>query len=281
MRFRPLSIQWRFAKLAWIKADGDEVAKVKPRSYCCSFALEGQWRRKSFRLAAWIGLGLATSLAQAHPEGVVECRAEVRLERDQLQSMRAELWLDKAHSEQALGQVRTKDSKNIDPKRMALLTDSVRSQFARYDWLFDLKADGQSQKLELKAPPSLDFVDGRLRLLIDQVVAQAPATAPAAEPKLWTITCFDPSYYWAPVFRKSAPTSLKNPLKSHDFHADDDKESTPDPVSGHRSIKIDARAQDPEAIQVSGCSGRRPALSAEGVQAPRAGVAQLDWVCQP
>jgi ABC-type uncharacterized transport system substrate-binding protein len=221
------------------------------------------------------------AIAQAHPEGTVDCRAEVHLEGGRLQSMRAELWMDKTHSVQALGQVRAKDSKKIDPKRMELLTESVRIQFARYQWLFDLKADGQSQKMELKSPPSLDFVDGRLRLLIDQVPSNSSATTSVAVPKLWTISCFDPSYYWAPAFRKSAPTSSKNPLKEHDSHAEDDKDAAPDPVSGHRSIKIDKSPQDPDALKVSGCSGRRAARLEDGVQVPRAGVAQLDWICQP
>jgi ABC-type uncharacterized transport system substrate-binding protein len=254
---------------------------VNPCSYARGFGLSGWVGRTWLRFVAPLSLGLASALAQAHPEGTVECRAEVRLEQGHLQSLRAELWLDKPHSNQALGQVRVRDTKNIDPKRMALLADSIRSQFARYQWLFDLKADGQSQKLELMAPPIVDFVDGRLRLLIDQVASRTTPRDAENAPKLWTITCFDPTYYWAPVFRKSAPTSVKSTAKPHDVSADEDKESVPDPVSGHRSIKIDPRAQDPAAIQVSGCSGRRPALAADGIQVPQGGVAQLDWVCQP
>jgi ABC-type uncharacterized transport system substrate-binding protein len=237
--------------------------------------------RTAFRCSTALSFGLMAAVAQAHPEGTVDCRAEIHLEGGRLQSMRAELWLDRTHTLQALVQVRAKDSKKIDPKRMELLTDSVRMQFARYQWLFDLKADGQSQKMELKAPPALDFVDGSLRLLIDQVASQSSAAAPGPPPKLWTISCFDPSYYWAPAFRKSAPTSGKGAAKAHDSHAEDDKDTPPDPVSGHRSIKVDKSPQDPEAIKVSGCSGRQAARPEDGVQVPRAGVAQLDWVCQP
>jgi ABC-type uncharacterized transport system substrate-binding protein len=254
---------------------------LNPRSYFGGFFFAERWSRTWLRFAALLGLSLATELAQAHPEGTVECRAEVRLERGHLQSLRAELWLDKPHSNQALGQVRVKDTKNIDPKRMELLADSVRSQFARYQWLFDLKADGQSQKLELMAPPIVDFVDGRLRVVIDQVASRSSPRESESAPKLWTITCFDPTYYWAPVFRKYALAPSKNITKPQDASSDEDKDVAPDPVSGHRSIKIDPRAQDPAAIQVSGCSGRRPALASDGVQVPRGGVAQLDWVCQP
>jgi ABC-type uncharacterized transport system substrate-binding protein len=239
------------------------------------------WVRSALSCAAALGFGLMATTALAHPEGTVDCRAEVHLEGGRFQSMRAELWLDRTHTLQALGQVRAKDSKKIDPKRMELLTDSVRMQFARYQWLFDLKADGQSQKMELKSPPSLDFVDGRLRLLIDQVASVSSATSADVVPKLWTISCFDPSYYWAPAFRKSVPTATKSGSKSHDGHAEDEKDAPPDPVSGHRSIKIDKSPQDPDALKVSGCSGRRSGRSEDGVQVPRAGVAQLDWVCQP
>ncbi len=254
---------------------------MNPGCYFGGFILVGGVSRRWLRFATSLGLGLATALAQAHPEGTVECRAEVRLEGGRFQSMRSELWLDKPHSVQALGQVRARDSKNIDPKRMELLAESVRAQFARYQWLFDLKADGQSQKLALRAPPSVEFVDGTLRVLIDQVASQTPAAGPENAPKLWTISCFDPTYYWAPVFRKSALTSDKAPKKSSDSHDDDDKSSAPDPLSGHRTIKLDPRAQDPEALKVSGCSDRRAAVAADGVQAPRSGVAQLAWVCQP
>ncbi len=254
---------------------------MNPSGYFGRFISAGRWIRTGLRSATFLGLGLVTALTQAHPEGTVDCRAEVRLESGHLQSLRAELWLDKPHSDQALGQVRARDSKSIDPKRMELLAESVRSQFARYQWLFDLKADGQSQKLELKAPPVVDFVEGRLRVSIDQVASRASSAGPETAPKLWTISCFDPSYYWAPVFRKSAPTSVKNAVKPNDSHADEDKASAPDPLSGHRSIKLDPRAQDPDALKVSGCSGRRAALAADGVQIPRGGVAQLDWVCPP
>jgi ABC-type uncharacterized transport system substrate-binding protein len=253
---------------------------VNPLLIFSGFARPWRAGRIWVRCATLLGLGWVGTLAYAHPEGTLDCRAEVHLEGGRLQSMRAELWLDKAHTLQALGQVRAKDSKKIDPKRMELLSDSVRMQFARYQWLFELKADGQSQKMELKSPPSLDFVDGRLRLLIDQV-ASSTATSASAVPKLWTISCFDPSYYWAPAFRKSAPTSPKSSSIGHEAHVDEDKDTPPDPVSGHRSIKIDKSPQDTEALKVSGCSGRRAARPEDGVQVPRGGVAQLDWVCQP
>jgi ABC-type uncharacterized transport system substrate-binding protein len=239
------------------------------------------WVRKTLRCSAALSFGLLATIAQAHPEGTVDCRAEIHLEGGRLQSMRAELWLDRTHTLQALGQVRAKDSKKIDPKRMELLTDSVRIQFARFQWLFDLKADGQSQKMEPKSPPSLDFVDGSLRLLIDQVASGSSTTSDGAVPKLWTLTCFDPSYYWAPAFRKLVHTSSKSSSKSHEAHPEDDKDPPPLPASGHRSIKVDKSPQDPEAVKVSGCSGRRAARPEDGVQVPRAGVAQLDWVCQP
>ena len=230
---------------------------------------------------ALLSLGLLCASVQAHPEGTVDCRADIRLEAGQLQSMRAELWLDKRHSDQALGQVRAKDSKKIDPKRMELLADSLRAQFARYQWLFDLKADGQSQPLQLKGPPAVEFVDGRLRLLIDQVTANPLPAKDAPSPKLWTISCFDPTYYWATAFRKSAPTSSVAQTKPHDEDHAEEKDAVPDPLTGHRSIKVDPRAQDPLAVQVSGCTARRPALAQDGAQVPRGGVAQLDWVCQP
>ena len=242
------------------------------------------WRgreRALSRYLALLSLGLFCASAQAHPEGRVDCRADIRLEAGRFQSMRAELWLDQRHSDQAFGQVRAKDSKKIDPKRMELLADSLRAQFARYQWLFDLKADGQALATQLKAPPTVEFMEGRLRLLIDQVASNPLPAKDLPIPKLWTISCFDPTYYWATAFRKSAPTSNNELTKRHGDDYGEEKGSTPDPLTGHRSIKVDPSAQDPLAVQVSGCTARRPALAQDGVQPPRGGVAQLDWVCQP
>lgn len=141
---------------------------------------------------AWVAAAAlaACGAAGAHPHGSIDCRADVRMDKGALQSLRGELLLDPEHSRQALALVRDGPEHAPDPARLQRLAFALKMQLARFQWLFALEADGAAVQLAA-AEPRLEIAGERLLVSVDLQPAHA---APVAAQ--WSLRCADPTWYW-------------------------------------------------------------------------------------
>jgi ABC-type uncharacterized transport system substrate-binding protein len=183
---------------------------------------------------------LAPAIGWSHPHGSIECSAEVRLQQGGLAQLRGTLWLDEAHSGEALAAMGGSADQGPDPALMSRFAFGLKRQFGRLNWLFAVQADGQDLPLHA-GDADLAFEGGRLRITV--AFAGEGAAAPARQ---WGVRCADPSYYWVTSFHPSLP-----------------RRASDGPVPG--GVRVDGCVALPLAV---------PAHDARG------GWARHDWRCE-
>jgi ABC-type uncharacterized transport system substrate-binding protein len=226
----------------------------------------GLWRVRVAELALLTGLVGLTSQAHAHPHGSIECRAQVQLEDGRVQALRGELLLDAWHSQQALALLRDA-SGQVDAQRLQRFVFALKMQLGRLNWLFDLQGDGQNVDIKPKADPTVDIVNERIRIAIDY---GPDLNALAAQ--RYSLHCSDPTYYYVTAFGKTIAVAPPEGAIPGDM----------DPAQLAAKLeKIGAVDANPAAVTVRGCAQLRMGVLDEKLGAPRAGMARMDWTCQP
>jgi ABC-type uncharacterized transport system substrate-binding protein len=206
------------------------------------------------------------TLALAHPHGSIECKAQVQLEAGRVQSLRGELLLDAWHSRQAITLLRDANGQ-VDAQRLQRFVFALKMQIGRINWLFDVKADGENVDIQPKADPTVDIVNERIRIAIDY--APDPAAAPAQR---FSLNCNDPTYYYVTAFGKTIAVAAPEGGARNDV----------DPAQlAAKLAKIGTVDASPTAVMVQGCARLRIGVLDEKLGAPRAGMARMDWVCEP
>ncbi len=205
-------------------------------------------------------------LALAHPHGSIECKARVQLQAGRVQALRGELLLDAWHSQQAIALLRDA-SGQVDAQRLQRFVFALKMQIGRINWLFDVKADGKNVDIQPTADPVVDIVNERVRIAIDY--APDPAAAPA---RRFSLNCNDPTYYYVTAFGKTIAVAPPEGVPRNDV----------DPSQlAAKLAQIGALDANPAAVTVQGCPRLRMGVLDEKLGAPRAGMARMDWVCEP
>ncbi len=152
--------------------------------------------RWKFSLALAIITMVVGSSALAHPHGTVQCGLSVDYKGGQPHRLTGRLLFDAAHSAQALAVMRDPVTQKLDDALQSRFLFGLRQQLARWNWLFDAKADGSSADMAEASAPTLWWSsDGRLGISVDMSVV---ATAP--EGASWVFSCRDPTLYWVSEF---------------------------------------------------------------------------------
>lgn len=204
-------------------------------------------------------------LALAHPHGSIECKAQVRLEAGRVQTLRGELLMDEQHSQQAIGLLRDA-SGQVDAQRLLRFVFALKMQIGRMNWLFDVKADGESVEIQPRTDPRVDIVNDRIRIVIDYLpdLSASPASR-------FSLNCNDPTYYYVTSFGSTITQALADSLPN-----------TADPAQLAAKLgQIRSVGEHSGAVTVKGCPQLRIGVRDEKLGAPRPGMARLDWVCQP
>jgi ABC-type uncharacterized transport system substrate-binding protein len=206
------------------------------------------------------------TLALAHPHGSIECKAQVQLEAGRVQALRGELLLDAWHSQQAIALLRDA-SGQVDAQRLQRFVFALKMQIGRINWLFDVKADGENVAIEPKADPMVDIVNERIRIAIDY--APDPAHMPA---RRFSLNCNDPTYYYVTAFGKTIAVVAPDGAARSDM----------DPAQlAAKLAQIGIVDANPASVTVQGCAQLRMGVLDEKLGAPRAGMARMDWLCEP
>lgn len=205
-------------------------------------------------------------LAQAHPHGSIECKAQVQLEAGRVHALRGELLLDAWHSQQAIALLRDA-SGQVDAQRLQRFVFALKMQIGRINWLFDVKADGENVDIQPKADPTVDIVNERIRIAINY--APNPAAAPAQR---FSLNCNDPTYYYVTAFGKTIAVAPPEGAARTDV----------DPAQlAAKLAQIGKVEPSTSAVTVQGCARLRMGVLDEKLGAPRVGMARIDWVCEP
>ena len=223
------------------------------------------WRA---RLAASLLVAAAScwlTPALAHPHGSIECTALVQMEAGRVQAVRGQLLLDAWHSQQAIALLRDA-SGVVDPQRLQRFVFALKMQIGRINWLFDVKADGETVDIQPVQDPSVEIVNERIRIAIDY--ASDPAAPPAQR---FSLNCTDPTYYYVTAFGKTIAVAPPEGAGRNDA----------DPAQLAAKLaqigKVDA---SPTAVTVQGCAQLRIGVVDDKLGAPRVGMARMDWLCQ-
>jgi ABC-type uncharacterized transport system substrate-binding protein len=183
-----------------------------------------------------------------------------------VQALRGELLLDAWHSQQAIALLRDA-SGQVDALRLQRFVFALKMQIGRINWLFDVKADGENVDIKPKQDPTVDIVNERIRIAIDY--APNPAAAPAQR---FSLNCNDPTYYYVTAFGKTITVAAPDGAARSDM----------DPAQlAAKLAQIGIVDANPASVTVRGCSQLRMGVLDEKLGAPRAGMARMDWVCEP
>jgi ABC-type uncharacterized transport system substrate-binding protein len=224
------------------------------------------WGAGAAGLALLAGLFSLTGQAHAHPHGSIECKAQVQIEAGRVQALRGELLLDAWHSQQAITLLRD-TSGQVDAQRLQRFVFALKMQLGRLNWLFDLQSDGQNVDIKPKADPRVDIVNERIRIAIDYAPDLAAAVA-----QRFSLHCADPTYYYVTAFGKSIAVAPPEGAVRSDI----------DPAQlAAKLAQIGTVEANPAAVTVQGCAQLRVGVLDEKLGAPRAGMARMDWICQP
>jgi ABC-type uncharacterized transport system substrate-binding protein len=205
-----------------------------------------------------------TGSVMAHPHGSIECKAQVRYEAGHLQDVRGELLLDAWHSQQAIALLRDAAGQ-VDAQRLQRFVFALKMQLGRLNWLFDMQADGQSLTMKPKSDPTVDIVDERIRIAIDYAPDPVSATR-------WSLHCADPTYYYVTAFGNTAAVAPPSGVPV--------TEVDPTQVAA-KLLQIGVVQSDPAAVKIQGCTHIQLGAVDEKSGPPRAGMARMDWLCQP
>ncbi len=229
----------------------------------------GKWASRGFACCAELlaaGALCWPTLALAHPHGSIECKAQVQLEAGRVQALRGELLLDAWHSQQAIALLRDANG-HVDAQRLQRFVFALKMQIGRINWLFDVKADGENVAIQPKADPTVDIFNERVRIAIDY--APDTAVVPATR---FSLNCNDPTYYYVTAFGKTIAVGAPEGAVRSDV----------DPAQlAAKLAQIGVVEASHTAVTVQGCARLRMGVLDEKLGAPRAGMARMDWVCEP
>jgi ABC-type uncharacterized transport system substrate-binding protein len=221
------------------------------------------WPATCVLYTACIGI---TGQAHAHPHGSIECKGYVQVEAGRVQVLRGELLLDAWHSQQAIALLR-ETSGHVDAQRLQRFAFALKMQLGRLNWLFDLQGDGQNVDIKPKADPLVDIVNERIRIAIEYT-----PDVNAAAARRFSLHCTDPTYYYVTAFGNTIAIAPPEGIIRSDI----------DPAQlASKLAQIGAVDANPAAVTVHGCAQLRMGVLDEKLGAPRAGMARMDWTCQP
>jgi ABC-type uncharacterized transport system substrate-binding protein len=227
---------------------------------------DSTWRACAAELALLTGLFGLASQAHAHPHGSIECKAQVQLEAGRVQALRGELLLDAWHSQQAIALLRDANGQ-VDAQRLQRFVFALKMQLGRWNWLFDLKGDDQSVDIKPKADPTVDIVNERIRISIDYTLDINAAAA-----QRFSLYCADPTYYYVTAFGKTIAVAPPEGAIRSEI----------DPAQlGAKLAQIGAVDANPGSVIVQGCTKLHMGILDGKLDAPRIGMARMDWVCKP